>query len=429
MLEVFTNLICFAMMSILGFYTIKIITKSNQKLINLKIIILLLILIIIQTSLYKIQYTGIFSIISYIVATVIYAKIFNISICESLISYGIMLLIIGTVDFIISIAILNFLSIDEIRSIWYLKIPFNILSLIGTFLIINQKKIKLNLQKFYISTRSNKILLNIIFLMLLIVSISYLLYNIETNFELNEQNIVNIIIAISCILMASIFISEKNQYSQLASEYDNLFTYVQNFEEWIEKEQLNRHEYKNQLAVLRCLVKNKKAKDKIDEILEDNINIEGKVVNQLKSLPKGGVKGLMYYKTAIAQKQKINLTIDVSLNTKTKLNKLSEKELKDLCKLIGIYFDNAIEAARETRKKIILIEVYEFDNKVKFVFSNTFKNFKNMNKRNEKGISSKGEGHGNGLYFASKIINKNDWLEQRQDIVDKYYIQELTIKK
>lgn len=429
MLEVFTNLICFAMMSILGFYTIRIITKSNQKLINLKIIILLLILIIIQTSLYKIQYTGIFSIISYIVATVIYAKIFNISICESLISYGIMLLIIGTVDFIISIAILNFLSIDEIRSIWYLKIPFNTLSLIGTLLIINRKKVKVNLQKFYIATRSNKILLNILFFILLIVSISYLLYNIETNFELNEQNIVNIIIAISCILMASIFISEKNQYSQLASEYDNLFTYVQNFEEWIEKEQLNRHEYKNQLAVLRCLVKNKKAKDKIDEILEDNINIEGKVVNQLKSLPKGGVKGLMYYKTAIAQKQKINLTIDVSLNTKTKLNKLSEKELKDLCKLIGIYFDNAIEAARETRKKIILIEVYEFDNKVKFVFSNTFKNFKNMNKRNEKGISSKGEGHGNGLYFASKIINKNDWLEQRQDIVDKYYIQELTIKK
>ena len=38
----------------------------------------------------------------------------------------------------------------------------------------------------------------------------------------------------------------------------HLFSYVyKHFEDWIEKEQLNRHEYKNQLAVLRCLTKGK----------------------------------------------------------------------------------------------------------------------------------------------------------------------------
>ncbi len=207
-----------------------------------------------------------------------------------------------------------------------------------------------------------------------------------------------------------------------------MFAYIQNFEDWIEKEQLNRHEYKNQLAVLRCLTKEKKVKDKIDEILEDNINIEGQTVTNLKNLPKGGIKGLMYYKAAIAQKQKINLITDVSLEKDSMLTKLSEKEIKVLCKLIGIYFDNAIEAAAESRKKNLTIEVYELKDKVSIVISNSFKRHTNLKDRNKKGISSKGEGRGNGLYFASKLIKENPWLEEKQEIIDGYYIEQLIIK-
>lgn len=231
------------------------------------------------------------------------------------------------------------------------------------------------------------------------------------------------------MIMTYTFIQSKNKYKKLESEYDNLFSYVQNFEDWIEREQLNRHEYKNQLAVLRCLTKEKKVKSKIDEILEDSINIEGQEVTNLKNLPKGGIKGLMYYKSAIAQKQKIKLTTDVSLEKEGILTKLSEKEIRILCKLIGIYFDNAIEAASESRKKCVTIEVYELRDKVSFVFSNTFKRHKNMNDRNKKGVSSKGEGRGNGLYFANKILKDNKWLDSKQEIIDNYYIQQLNVKK
>ena len=178
-----------------------------------------------------------------------------------------------------------------------------------------------------------------------------------------------------------------------------------------------------------CLTKEKKVKNKIDEILEDNINIESQEVTNLKNLPKGGIKGLMYYKSAHAQKQKVRLTTDICLEKNSILKELSEKEIRILCKLIGIYFDNAIEAAAESKKKNITIEVYELKDKVNFVFSNTFKKHKNMKDRNKKGISSKGEGRGNGLYFASKLISENSWLTSKQDIIDNYYIQELSIYK
>ena len=52
-------------------------------------------------------------------------------------------------------------------------------------------------------------------------------------------------------------------------------------------------------------------------------------VTNLKNLPKGGIKGLMYYKAAIAQKHKINLTTDVSIEEKA-----IKKEETKICSFI-----------------------------------------------------------------------------------------------
>ena len=52
-----------------------------------------------------------------------------------------------------------------------------------------------------------------------------------------------------------------------------------------------------------------------------------------------------------------------------------------------------------------------------------------MKDRNKKGISSKGEGRGYGLYFASKLLKENSWIEESQEIIDKYYIEKIIIKK
>lgn len=52
-----------------------------------------------------------------------------------------------------------------------------------------------------------------------------------------------------------------------------------------------------------------------------------------------------------------------------------------------------------------------------------------MKDRNKKGVSSKGEGRGNGLYFAKKLIKENPWIEETQEIIDNYYIQKITVNK
>lgn len=425
MLEVSVNFLCSLIMSLAGFMIIKNIIKSNVKLYNYKNLILLLILTVIAVMLHRINYTNVYTITIFALNIIVYKEIFNISIQDSTIATGILMFVIFISEIIVSI--MNIFDIDQIRATWYLMIITNCLS-VAISLIIS-KLLNKKLQSFYKSITTKSSLSDNIFFVLLVISLSSLMYNITNATPFGLKIIMNTSIVIGIIILSYLFMKSKDNYNKLTSKYDSLFNYVQNFEDWIEKEQLNRHEYKNQLAVLRCLTKEKKVKDKIDEILDDSINVEGEVVNQLKSLPKGGLKGLMYYKAAIAQKNKINLTVNVSIENKSILNKLSEQNIRSLCKLIGIYFDNAIEAAKETRKKVVMIEIYELTDKVSIVFSNTFKQHKNFKDRNKKGVSSKGKGHGNGLYFASKIVAQNEWLEEKQEIIDKYYIQQLIIKK
>lgn len=429
MLEELYKIICSLIMIFTIFYIIKKILDEPHIHINVKIIGCLLISIIISVMLHRIQYTMIFSLTMYLINIIFFKEIFNISLEKSSICTTIAMTIMLISDMLVSFVMRGFFDINEIRNSEILNITANVAVGILSIIFININK-NVNPIKQFLSSLTEKIVVgNWIFFVLLIVDFSCLAYNITITETYGKGYFINLIVIIVFIVIMFIYIQGKNDYKKLSDEYDNMFIYVQNFEDWIEKEQLNRHEYKNQLAVLRCLTKEKKVKEKIDEILEDNINIEGQAVTNLKNLPKGGIKGLMYYKAAIAQKQKINLTTDVSIESKGLLTKLSEKQVRILCKLIGIYFDNAIEAAAESRKKNLMIEIYELKDRVSIVFSNTFKRHKNMKDRNKKGVSSKGEGRGNGLYFASKLIKENKWLEQKQEIIDNYYIQQVFVSK
>lgn len=421
-------------MSITSYYIIKQILmvhkrKEYKKVKIIKNIILLIILVTITVLLYKIQYTTLYTITIFLLNIAVFKSIFEITIEESITACALLMALLFFSDIITSSICGTVFGVKEFRANSIIFLITNLIVCISCTIMINIKIISQQFQKFYNNINKKRGLINWLFLVLLIIDFCCLTGNIAKANNFNINYFVNVMVIMIFLIITYIFIKERNNYHQLSAEYDSLFNYIQTFEDWIEKEQLNRHEYKNQLAVLRCLTKENKVKEKIDEILEDSINIEGQASTNLKNLPKGGIKGLMYYKAAIAQKHKIKLTADVSIESKGILTKLTEKEIRVLCKLIGIYFDNAIEAAAESRKKIVSIEIYELKNKVSIVFSNTFKKHKNINDRNKKGVSSKGAGRGNGLYFASKLIKENPWIEEKQEIIDNYYIQQLIIKQ
>lgn len=424
-----TKFICSALMAVVGLIVVKNISGSKEKLLSIKSIALMICLIIVPAFMYTTEYTYLYTIIIYLITIVTYKYVLDISFSKAVIACGIVFLSLFALDLIASITLAFFLSIDQARNTWYINIITNIIFSITLILIYNRDKIKNKLIVF-IEKLSNKRQINlIIFLLLAVIAMSTLLYLLGNNYELNAVFTTNFLIFLIFFLLVIILVGEKNSYVKLSDDYENLFNYVKIFEDWIEDEQLIRHEYKNQLAVLRCLTKEKKVKSKIDEIISDTINIDNHMINQLKNLPSGGLKGLLYYKIAVARNNGINIEVDVSQDASPVLNALGKDELKTISKLIGIYCDNAIEAAKETKKKIVLIEIYEINDVANIVISNTCKENKVLVNRYDKGVSTKGKGRGNGLYFAKKMLTKNTWIEESQEIIDGYYIETLKITK
>lgn len=428
MLEVLIKIICSLIMAISGVLIIEKITNVKINLLSFTNICIILLSQLLPCILYSGEYHGLYTILIYFINIIVYKILFKKNLTEILILSAIQLIVLFFADFITTMLLRIFFTTPEIRNTWYLMLAANFMSSSIGLIIVSFKRISNFFHNIANKLSNIKHINSITFIFLLLIFFCIMSNSVIANTGWNINFLMDIFTITIFITLLIIYTNEKNHIENIEKQYDGLFKYVQSFEDWIEKEQINRHEYKNQLAVIRCLTKEKKVKNKIDEILEDNINIEGQVVHKLKELPKGGLKGLMYYKAALAQKDKIRLEIDICLEKKTILNKLSKLQVRVLCNLIGIYFDNAIEAARETKKKTVLLEMYELKDKVNIVISNTFKRTKNFDNRNNRGVTTKGEGHGNGLYLAKKLIEKNDWIESKQEVIDKYYIQTLIIK-
>lgn len=421
------SIVCSLVLDITIYNSIKAIIGYNGKLLNFKTITLIFILSVIQTISYNVEYNIIYIITNFLAITLFSKLIFKENMSKTILSSIIAFLILMFSDFVNSLVMVNFVSFNKIRECWYVRIINNIVVCIIYTVILLIPKIKEKciyfVQKFH-GKRISLISILMIFL-LAIISVTYVM---TKDYELTANYLTNLFIVITIIIFCYIFINENNEFNKLNDDYDSLFKCIQTFEEWIEREQLNRHEYKNQLASLRCATKEKKVKDKIDSIINDNININSSTVNQLKPIPNGGLKGLLYYKIVIAQNNKLNVEVDISIKNPKIIKNIAEEKMKIICRLVGIYMDNAIEAAIESKRKIISVEIYELKKELNIVVANSFSSTENIERRNEKGYSTKGKGRGNGLYFASKMINKCDWIFDYQSINKDFYIQKLIIK-
>ncbi|MBQ3297178.1 MAG: GHKL domain-containing protein [Bacilli bacterium] len=428
MLEVLINFICAFILVLAGFYIIKKITGSNQK-ISLRVIGYLLLNSSLIAIVHYLNYSFISLMLNFIINTLTYKGVFKVSLEEAVVQTGILIMYLLIFDTIFVIIQINAIPLKVVQNNILVYLISNILVVLMTYLSIQISFIYKRLRKFYQVLVNKDLRLNMIFIILIIITACGILYSFIINNKFNLRFYTDLTVIASLLIIGIIFIKNKDVYNKLSSEYDILLSSVQNFEDWIEKEQYLRHEYKNQLAILYGISSEKEVKNKIQEIIDQNLDINNDVVKQLSMLPRGDLKGILHYKTIVAQKHKIKLTVDVSIQDNGIINKLDKKEINTLAKLIGIFYDNAIEAAAESKKRIVLLEIYELKGRVNFVISNTFKRNSIINSQHERGISSKGKGRGNGLYFANKILNKNKWIIEKNEIIDNYYVETITVIK
>lgn len=252
------------------------------------------------------------------------------------------------------------------------------------------------------------------------------------SFNIETYLVLGMITVMLVIIVVSFYQTYKND--ELTIKYDKLLDFIKKYEIEIDNQRTMRHEIKNQLLTIKSKLidedKNENVITYIDEILEDNNKeINHTIYAKLNKLPPNGLKGLFYFKVNEAIDKKIDVDINIS-------NKIADGILKDLNsslfnqlgKLIGIVLDNAIEASEISNDKKIGIEIYNNDESVEFIISNTYIKVGNVS-RKPLSRSTKGEGRGHGLILAKAIIKSNSRLDLQTTITEELYIQKLILKK
>lgn len=412
---------------ITGLLSIKNLSGKEFKLKCLRNILLICLLAIITFLLYHETYSSIVPFVLFLLSIFIYKFIFDISFVESVLYSGIFMLLLFTLEIVLSFFVIPFMSIQEIRSNPILFFLINVIMGTAVILITKTTFIKATIRKFTIKINKNKIVKTVAFIVMVILAASIIFYIISNNYEWNREFAYSIFAVLTFLILLAVYIREQLEYERLNKEFDSFIQYVKTLEDWIETSAFSRHEYKNNLAVLRTKVTNPEALQFIDDVLIEKLQLNDDWIIYLKNVPKGGLNGLLYYKIILAKNNKVHISIDVSKNCTQALSSIKGDDFKNLCHLLGIYLDNAIVAATESRKKSMSIEIYKLKDKINFVISNTYKGKINLDKVNEKGYTTKGEGHGNGLYYAKKIIDRNPLFTSEQRLMNGFYVQLLYI--
>lgn len=289
---------------------------------------------------------------------------------------------------------------------------FFIKEVINKFLTINEKAIK-------------KSEIAMIWFSLVVIFFFYYLVVLSRYYRINQFTL--ILIMIISFMMFIIHVCDTNRYNRLIEKYNNVLDYACTYEEELEKDILLRHEHKNQLAVIKGLSKNQKVKNYIDEILKNNKKEKSLNINGINKLPKGGIRGLIYYKICCMKKKNIKYSLDISKNIKEGFIKVSDKNKRLLSYVLGVFLDNAIEECEDNSEGNISIEIYLLNNNINIVVTNTLMDKINIKKIGKRGYSTKGKNRGNGIFLVDNLLKDNKSIKTSNKIINNYFIQEIII--
>lgn len=330
-------------------------------------------------------------------------------------------------EIILSILVIstNLLSMDIIDANIFYKCILSLSMTTVAYLFCKVKFVK------YISNKLvkhlEKTLIPLILLMISLFIVLVIAFKNVSNLspETYISNIILVILFASLILF--ILVNEQKVEKEI-SKTEALLDFMADYERKIEEDRINRHEMLNNLLILKSY-SNKNSK-KFNETLDELINTYSKKGIDIKNIYKlpSGLKGIIYYKISEVKNKNLNININISKQLSSSLSNLDSNTYTLVCKIVGITFDNAIEASENSNEKIVNFDVYEENNNIVIELSNSYKNKIDLGKINNKNYSTKGKNRGLGLYIVKTLIKNNNNIILEQNKVDKFFITKIYIK-
>lgn len=228
----------------------------------------------------------------------------------------------------------------------------------------------------------------------------------------NSIFLVIVMVIIGAILIAALyFIKSRTSAVELRSkenELEQLMMYTKEIETMHKEIRKFKHDYINILSSLSGYID---ANDlnglktyfdsKIMTISHNNENIE-KTLDRLSFLEQLELKGLFAMKVLRAQEAGIAVVIQIVENIRVSM------DIVDLCRIIGIFMDNAIDASQEIEAPKITISIVKKVDRVLIIIANKVENMPPIYKLRENGYTTKGKHRGLGLEIVREILKKNE---------------------
>lgn len=294
--------------------------------------------------------------------------------------------------------------------------------------------VKFNLELFLRQTKYSFIVMS---LLLLTLAIFYtnIYFSSISGFDKDALHFNSILFAIYfIILLVTLYsiiqtaikeLKMKNQQEQLEQlqEYTNTLEVLHN------EMRVFRHDYINIISSLAGYIEeNDMAALKTyfeNNIVSVNKTIESNnyKISSLQNIEITELKGLIAIKVIRAQELKIDAIVEVV----EKINHINMKSI-DLCKVVGILLDNAVEAAQASKVKSIRLACVKKADAILIVFANSVPDdMPPIYKIFEQGFSTKGDKRGLGLSSLRDTLQGYSNVSLDTKLTDCEFIQELEI--
>ena len=343
----------------------------------------------------------------------LYFSIFKKDISNSVYYTIVYELLVFICEIIISVV---FVSIFKINISGYEKFQFSLLifSICNCLMVYLLSKIKVlnkSIQKLNLIISKNQ--KDWVYIIIIIILLSFLIVFNKNNLGSGINYYINAGMVIFIIASFVYVIYNKFQMQAIEDKYNESMEYVLRYEKIINEQGKKNHKYNNQLMVIKGYInKPERLSEYLDEVIGEHKTGQNYTVKQLGFLPDGGVKGLLYHKLSKMEDNNIKYYLYVDQNLKDKdIESFDLKTYRDLTKLLGVFLDNAIDAALKSEEKEIEVELKDKDDCLLLTISNTYDKNTDINKVGKSGFTTKGVGHGFGLSIVKDIAKTNSEIE------------------
>ena len=273
----------------------------------------------------------------------------------------------------------------------------------------------------------------IIVLGVLIIIINFLLmvpyYRIRTSYIV----IFNAITIVVYSFIVFKMFEEKSRYIKMNNKYNMTNTTLKELEQNVSRLKITNHENKNQLLTIRNMIKkgedSKNLIKHIENIVNTKIKDDETLMLQTSTITNSMISSIVYSKMLTMKENDVDVDLIISRDIKDLyLSDISDELAVEVCKIIGVYLDNALEEVSKYEEKIINIEFYAEKKTLCIAISNNFEGEIDFEKMDNPGYTTKENGHGYGLSLVREIIESNDRLSSEREIKDNIFKQILKIK-